>query len=292
MNVFQLTCFLTVAEQLNFARAAEQLDITQPAVTHQIQSLEKELGSRLFIRSTHSVQLTAAGQLLIDDARTIVSTSLRTQERFKHIHEQALSTFTVGCHTDGYLQNLPEILREFIKLYPDIHPQVHMVPSLPLLFRMLDDEKADIVFGIRDSSGKHPGIYKELIKSPIVCVCSIEHPLADLHEIILSDLQKEKLILFDTTKASFFSASSQGKLMTGRAPEDLYFCESTMTAMILAKSMNGVFLLPEILVPRDEDIVFIPIRDAGTESFGMYYRTIQNNKPLKDFISVVTPIFK
>lgn len=292
MNVFQLTCFLRVAEELNFARAAEQLDITQPAVTHQIQSLEKELDSRLFIRSTHSVQLTAAGQLLLDDARTIVSTALRTQERFKHLHEQALSMFAIGCHTEGYLQNLPEILQEFLKLYPDIHPQIHMVPSLPLLFRMLDDERADIVFGIRDASGKHPGIYKELIKSPIVCVCSIEHPLADFREIVLNDLQKEKLILFDTTKEIFFSANSQRKIMTERPPEDLYFCESTISAMILAKSMNGVFVFPEILVPKDEDLVCIPIKDAGTESFGMYYRTIQNNQPLKDFISVVTKIFR
>lgn len=58
MNLFQLECFLAVASHLNFARAAEQLHVTQPTVSHQIRSLEKELGVSLFTRSTRSVALT------------------------------------------------------------------------------------------------------------------------------------------------------------------------------------------------------------------------------------------
>ena len=72
MNTFQLECFLAVAENLNFARAAEQLNITQPAVTHQIRSLEQELNTKLFHRTTRSVSLTSAGILLMDDARQIL----------------------------------------------------------------------------------------------------------------------------------------------------------------------------------------------------------------------------
>lgn len=61
VNTFQLSCFLQVAETLNFARAAEILHVTQPAVTQQIRSLEKELGVPLFHRTTRSVKLTQAG---------------------------------------------------------------------------------------------------------------------------------------------------------------------------------------------------------------------------------------
>ena len=60
VNTFQLSCFLQVAETLNFARAAEILHVTQPAVTQQIRSLEKELGVPLFHRTTRSVKLTQA----------------------------------------------------------------------------------------------------------------------------------------------------------------------------------------------------------------------------------------
>ena len=72
MNVFQLSCFLAVADNLSFARAAAGLHITQPAVTQQIRALEKELGVRLFVRTTRTVRLTEEGRSFYGDARRIV----------------------------------------------------------------------------------------------------------------------------------------------------------------------------------------------------------------------------
>ena len=82
MNTFQLNCFLAVCDSLNFARAAEKLGITQPAVTHQIHTLEDELDVKLFNRSTRSVQLTPAGILFLNDAREILEISMRAKRRF------------------------------------------------------------------------------------------------------------------------------------------------------------------------------------------------------------------
>lgn len=65
MNLFQLECFLAVAECLNFARAAESMNITQPSITHQIRSLETELNTRLFHRTTRTVALTAEGRIFL-----------------------------------------------------------------------------------------------------------------------------------------------------------------------------------------------------------------------------------
>ena len=63
MNTFQLSCFLAVSEYLNFAQAAQALHVTHPAVSQQIKSLEKELGARLFERTTRSVRLTEEGKV-------------------------------------------------------------------------------------------------------------------------------------------------------------------------------------------------------------------------------------
>ena len=71
MNTVQLECFLAVADNLSFARAAEQLHITQPAVTHQISSLENELNVKLFRRTTRTVALTNDGWTFCGYARTI-----------------------------------------------------------------------------------------------------------------------------------------------------------------------------------------------------------------------------
>ncbi|MFR8087616.1 MAG: LysR family transcriptional regulator [Lachnospirales bacterium] len=79
MNTFQIDCFIQVAETLNFARAAERLNVTQPAVTHQIRSLEEELGVKLFRRTTRIVELTQEGILFLEDARNIAAISLRAK---------------------------------------------------------------------------------------------------------------------------------------------------------------------------------------------------------------------
>ena len=79
MNTAQIRCFLAVADTLNFARAAEQLHLTQPAVTHQIQTLEQELGVKLFARTTRTVRLTEEGGLFLADARGLDALAARAQ---------------------------------------------------------------------------------------------------------------------------------------------------------------------------------------------------------------------
>lgn len=292
MNTFQLTCFLTVAETLNFARASQRLHITQPAVTHQIRALETELDVKLFLRTTHFVELTHAGRLFIEDAKTIVMTSLRAKKRFEKLEEHELAMLGIGCHIDGYLQILPKILQEFSLLYPETHPYIFMVPSQQFLFKLLEDEKADIVFGNKERTpSKYNGIYKELVKSRIACICSAMHPFAGRSRVSCEDLKNERLILFDTTKSSFFDSQLQGRLMGERSITDVYFCESTITALMLAKAAYGVFCLPEVLAPADDALVSIPMEDVERQSFGMYYKTLRANTLLKDFVRLVKAHF-
>lgn len=96
MNTFQLSCFLAVAEHLNFARAAEELHVTQPAVTQQIHSLEKELGSTLFQRTTRKVSLTAEGLAFLSDAQQIQALTHRALDRFAHPQDQPFVPFALG----------------------------------------------------------------------------------------------------------------------------------------------------------------------------------------------------
>ena len=72
MNTFQLECFLAVAEYLNFTKAAEQMQLTQPAISNQIKNLEAELGVKLFLRTSREVKLTKAGTQLLEEAKNIL----------------------------------------------------------------------------------------------------------------------------------------------------------------------------------------------------------------------------
>ena len=81
MNTVQIECFLAVSEHLNFSRASEALKITQPAVSHQIQTLEEELGVKLFKRTSKSVSLTPEGIQFLPDAELILKTVISAKER-------------------------------------------------------------------------------------------------------------------------------------------------------------------------------------------------------------------
>ncbi|WP_321015418.1 LysR family transcriptional regulator [Hungatella effluvii] len=111
MNTFQLSCFLAVAETLSFARAAEQLSITQPAVTHQIHSLETELNVKLFVRTTRTVNLTQEGTLFLNDARNILALTIRATKRFENPLEQEIQLFSIGCHSYSHMFLLADVLR-------------------------------------------------------------------------------------------------------------------------------------------------------------------------------------
>ena len=71
--IYELQCFVAVAEELNFSRAAKRLHMSQPPLSRQIQSLESKLGVRLLNRNTRSVALTSAGTLYLEDARQILT---------------------------------------------------------------------------------------------------------------------------------------------------------------------------------------------------------------------------
>ena len=77
MNTVQLTCFITVAETLNFLKTAELLHISQPAVTKQIKTLEDELKVKLFHRTTRSVELTTEGIIFLNDAKNIMNITMQ-----------------------------------------------------------------------------------------------------------------------------------------------------------------------------------------------------------------------
>ena len=99
MNTDQLKSFIQVAENLNFARAAEILNITQSAVSRQIHSLEEELGTRLLHRTTRTVTLTPAGISFLEDAKNVVGRPDVASRKFPSI----ISQLALACSSANWL---------------------------------------------------------------------------------------------------------------------------------------------------------------------------------------------
>lgn len=127
MNIDNLKCFILVAENLSFARAAEALYISQPAVTKQINALETELGTTLFIRSTRHVELTPIGMSFYKDAKDIV---MKSQMAVSRIRQQNVNSDFIRIGLSNPVA-LP-LLTRFHLNYPGIRPDIYKSPDINL----------------------------------------------------------------------------------------------------------------------------------------------------------------
>ena len=291
MNTFQLSCFLAVAEYLNFAQAAQSLHVTHPAVSQQIQSLEKELNVKLFHRTTRTVRLTEEGKTFLRDAQQIVALSERARKRFDHSMDGDIETLTIGCYNFPCMFLLSDALESLRSIRPELHPRLQTIP-FQHIYRMLEEGDLDAIVGFRESSKlKINAQYKEITAVPLVCFCSCKHPLANRSEVSLEELQNEKLVLFVPAKATISIAKMQGQLIGERPPSEFYFCESAESIAVLVTAGYGVSVLPDYLVPDSPLIAKIPLKDTEPLSFGIYYKTLQGNPALKAFMRCAKEYF-
>lgn len=119
---FRLVVFRTVAEQLSFRKAAEQLYLTQPAVSQQIKALEEELGVLLFDRSGVHAKLTSAGAILLDYARRSHELLLSAAHEATALSGRFSGQLTLGASTTIAQYVLPHLLSEFCKEHPRVSP--------------------------------------------------------------------------------------------------------------------------------------------------------------------------
>lgn len=182
MNSTQLNCFLAVADSLSFARASERLHITQPAVTHQINSLESELGVKLFKRTTRTVELTKEGFSFITDAKSILNTMAMAKMRFAVQEKIEPAPFFIGCGLRE-LVFLPDLIHSMFIKYPNLHPYTKTIP-FPALMSQLQNESIDVLFGLQGMTKPRQNCrFLELTKAPIVCAMPKGHPLSSQKKI-------------------------------------------------------------------------------------------------------------
>ena len=120
LELRHLRYFVTVAETLSFARAAERLHLSQPPLSRQIQALEQELGAALFVRSKRSVRLSAAGAALLPEARRLLEQAEALREHARRLEQGESGSVVLGCITTAAYNVLPGLLPEFQARYTGV----------------------------------------------------------------------------------------------------------------------------------------------------------------------------
>jgi DNA-binding transcriptional LysR family regulator len=187
MDIAQLSAFITVAEAGSFSQAAEQLNLTQPAVSKRIAVLENDLAVRLFDRIGKRVMLTEAGRLFLPRSRKIIREMEDVRTTIHNLSDQVSGTLSVGSSHHIGLHRLPPVLKQFSNIYPEVIIDISF----------LDSEKAyagvnhgELELAVVTLSPKQEArIESQLVwNDPLSVMTSPDHALTNLKVIELSNL--------------------------------------------------------------------------------------------------------
>lgn len=270
MNSTQIESFLTVADTLSFARAAELLSISQPAVTHQIKSLEAELGVTLFFRTTRRVTLTDEGRAFLPDAESIMHTMRRALDRFQGGLTAGPTpiNYTIGCRSFAHTVFLADALRQMAQRFPNLHPDILVVPH-DHLHQLLENSDVDVVLDF-EGTGHKGEVFTPMTEVEVVCALPDGSPLAALDVIVQDDLDGQPLAVTRPAHIPNKIRESFSKLMSTRPPESCYFCDSTEAALTITAAGIALSVQPKLSLPPQSRLRFVPFKDVDPIVFGAY----------------------
>lgn len=285
MNTTQLECFMAVANFLNFSRAAEYLRITQPAVSHQINTLEDELGVKLFHRTSKSVRLTQEGFQFTQYAGEILKLSNLSKARMKE-SGQAPARLKIGCRNAAELRMLRPALRRLRLEQPELLPVLRLIP-FDSLENLLAEGDVHLIFSFRESA-LQKARYQELARCPVVCVCGEDHPLAAREQVTLAELRQAGRIAVcrpPICPQALFAHQSQA--VGERATDQVLFCDHQETMTTLVETGYAFAVTVDFPHARLPGLRHIPIPECRPLSFGAVYLPGEATPDLRRFLELL-----
>lgn len=288
MNTQQLNAFVQVADNLSFVRAAEALHLSQPAVTHQITSLENELGTQLFERTKRTVRLTSAGVYFYEDAQELLHRSSFAKYKLQNYVSARITHLNIGCGSFD-LAVLTQLLRTFAERVPEVHPNLRTLPHNSLVNRFYYDE-IDVLFRyVNELPLKDSIRYIPLVHTP-VCVGVPEGWLDTERESFSIHELARRPIVFCSELPPDLKAVQEllGQKMNYA---QTYYCKNIPDADVLVASGLGYALCPGFYRPTQPGIRLIPVRDVAPLQFGMFCKAEHVRDDVKCFIRIAQENF-
>lgn len=289
MNISHLKVFIAIVQAASISKAADNLHLTQPAVSMQIQSLEQSIGYQLLIRSNRGVQLTEYGKLFLSYAQSFLTLWGNLQHDLKQIGVNDAVTLQVGtCQTIGQYA-LPCALYLFKQKYPQIGVSVQSLSSIQVI-QEIQDHTLEV--GFIEGQPKQDGFQSHLVlKSELLLVTSPDKECAPLH---LSESINLPMILppedSDLRHALKCNFTTYGMAHATLKPFlELDGVEGIKSAVI---SGHGYAFLPYFTIKKElfaGELKPVPILDASLEiTFTMIWRNDkENSKHSLSFIDFI-----
>ena len=193
MELRQLRYFAKAAETQNFSHAASCLNIAQSSLSQQIRQLEDELGTQLFIRDSHSFQLTEAGETMLPLALRTIHDAEACADRIRDLRKLLFGTLNVGV-THSFSPILTESVISFMKMYPKIKVNI-VYKQMNELMGLLSNRELDFVLAFKPIQPL-PNVESHILfQNTLSAIVGKSHPLASKDKVSISELEKYDLAL-------------------------------------------------------------------------------------------------
>lgn len=193
LNLEALKVFLAVAEFGSFSEAGRQLHLSQPAVSQSVQGLERQLGTRLFIRHGRTAQLTENGQVLVSMARELITSAQRVEQSMLSLQGEIAGEMYIGCSTASGKYLLPGLIARFRREYPFVRINVLVSGRDSILAKLLGGE---VALGVSSKAIEHNDLeYREFFKDDVILIAPASHHWSQYRKIYPDDLLDEPIIL-------------------------------------------------------------------------------------------------
>ncbi|MET7285437.1 LysR family transcriptional regulator [Streptomyces sp. NPDC005573] len=243
MDLQQMRYVLAVADTANFTRAAERCHVVQSALSHQVARLEKELGARLFERTSRRVRLTKAGEAFMPAARQALEAAERARAEVAAATGEIRGRLTVGSIPTVAAVDLPAVLRDFHSSYPQVQIVLRAGSSERLVEQVRDGELDAAFLGVQPGYRPQGVRNREFAESPHVAVLALGHHLADEDEVDLRLLAGE--VFVDFAEGSAARAQSDQAFASAGLRRDVAFEVSGVELMVrMVRNGLGIALLP------------------------------------------------
>lgn len=287
MELRHLRYFLAVAEELNFTRAAERLNISQPPLTQQIKALEAELGVALIDRSAYRIELTDAGRAFATEAARILGDVRSAVQLAQRAAAGAVGRVRVGfTESASFNPRVTESLRAFRSSYPEVEVSLEEHQSIALAAG-LREGRLDVAF-LRPPLRTDEDLAFDLLEEEqLVVALPTGHRLAGRHEVALDDLATETFILYPrAVRPGLADAVVTACEAAGFTPKVGQYAPQLSSTINLVAASLGISIVPESMCTLQSGVVaYRPIRGAPLHaSLGIAYRIDEKSAPVRNFI--------
>lgn len=280
-----LHVFLTVAEKQNFSRAAEELHMTQPAVSQYIQALERTIGTRLLERTNKYVRLNKAGVIVYHHAKEIMALYSRMQSLVDDLLYEGKGDLSIGASYTFGEYVLPHIIAYLRKEYPLIKPNI-TIGNTKKVAELILAHQLDV--GIVEGDFKHEELSIEpFSEDHMFVVVSAHHPYAHHQEIPISELSEETWIVRELGSGT---REATEKMFAEHQfyPHDIMEFGSTQIIKESVEAGLGVTLLSQWAVKKEHSLGSLKLLKINGSPFIRQFSIVKKDS---EFHTKATEVF-